>query len=68
METILIGATICGIDHQGLKYLLKKKVSTPMQQNWVSKLMGYDLLVEYRKGNENTVTDALSKPLEGVPT
>jgi hypothetical protein len=31
-----------------------------MQQKWVSKMLGYDFLVEYKKGQENKVADALS--------
>lgn len=31
-----------------------------MQQKWVSKLLGYDIKVEYRKGTKNRVVDALS--------
>lgn len=32
-----------------------------MQQKWVSKLMGYDFIVEYKKGKENLVADALPR-------
>lgn len=32
-----------------------------MQQKWISKFMGYDLIVEYMKGRENQVVDALSR-------
>jgi hypothetical protein len=32
-----------------------------MQQKWVSKLLGYDFLVENKKGQENKVADALSQ-------
>lgn len=47
-------------DHQSLKFLLDQRVGTPMQQKWVTKLMGYDFMVEYKKGKENVVADALS--------
>lgn len=32
-------------DHQILKFLLEQKIGIPMQQIWVSKLMGYDFIV-----------------------
>ena len=47
-------------DHQSLKYFLEKWVSSPTQQKWVSKLMGYDNEITYKKGKENLVVDALS--------
>lgn len=48
-------------DHQSLKYLLEQRVSTPAQQKWLVKLMGYNYTVLYRKGKENVVADGLSR-------
>lgn len=48
-------------DHQSLKFILEQKIGTPMQQRWVSKLLGYDFIVEYKKGQDNKVADALSR-------
>jgi hypothetical protein len=48
-------------DHQSLKFLLEQKIGTPMQQRWMSKLLGYDFVVEYKKGQDNKVVDALSR-------
>jgi len=53
-------------DHQSLKFLLEQKIGTPMQQRWVSTLLGYDFLVEYKRGQDNKVADALSRRNEEV--
>ena len=48
-------------DQQSLKYLLDQRVGTRAQQRWITKLLGYNFLVEYKKGKENVVADALSR-------
>jgi hypothetical protein len=40
---------------------LEQKVGTPFQQKWVTKLLGYSFTVEYKKGSDNRVADALSR-------
>ncbi|KAF7137908.1 hypothetical protein RHSIM_Rhsim07G0125600 [Rhododendron simsii] len=52
-------------DHQSLKFLLEQMVTTPMQQKWLSKLMGFDYEVVYKTGKTNVVTDALSRMGQG---
>lgn len=44
-----------------MKYLLEQRVSTPSQQKWVAKLMGYDYTIAYKSGKENLAADALSR-------
>lgn len=47
-------------DQQSLKFLLEQKIGTPSQQKWLSKLIGYDFVIEYKKGRDNLAADALS--------
>lgn len=51
-------------DQQALKHLLEQKIATEAQHKWISKLMGYDFKVEYKKGRDNKVVDALSRKME----
>jgi hypothetical protein len=51
-------------NQQVLKFLLEQKMGTTSQQKWISKLLGYDFVIEYKKGKENRVVDALSKRFE----
>jgi len=48
-------------DQQSLKYILEQKIGTPAQQKWITKLLGYAFIVEYMRGKENVVADALSR-------
>ena len=58
----LVGrAFVIKTDQQSLKYVLHQRIGTPVQQKWLSKLLGYTFVVEYKKGFENVVADALSR-------
>ena len=48
-------------NQQSLKYILEQRIATPAQQKWLTKLLEYLFVVEYKKGIENKVADALSK-------
>lgn len=55
-------------NQQSLKHLLEQKLGTPLQQKWITKLLGYDFLVEYKKGWNNNIFNALSRNFEEVTT
>jgi hypothetical protein len=44
-----------------LKYILDQHLATSPQHHWVSKLLGFDFIVEYKPGRTNVVADALSR-------
>ena len=48
-------------DHNSLKYFLEQKELNERQQKWVSKIQAYDFEIEYIKGKNNVVADALSR-------
>jgi hypothetical protein len=48
-------------DHFSLKFILDQRLTTIPQHTWVTKLFGYDFVVEYRQGKQNVVADALSR-------
>ena len=52
---------IIKIDHESLKYLLEQKVTTTLQQKWWAKLMELDYEIQYKRGKENLVADALAR-------
>ena len=48
-------------DHSSLKFLLDHKATHEAQQVWLTKLLGFDYEIEYRKGKDNLAVDALSR-------
>lgn len=51
-------------DHQTIRHFLDQRITTPNQQKWLSKLLGYNYVVEYKAGAQNIVPDALSRKEE----
>jgi hypothetical protein len=52
------------IDHDSLKYFLEKWLSLEEQQKWVTKMLGYEFEIIYKKGKHNILADALSRKEE----
>lgn len=49
------------IDYESLQFLLQQRFHTHLQRKGVSKLLGLDYTIQYRKGKENVVANALSR-------
>ncbi|CAJ2649147.1 unnamed protein product [Trifolium pratense] len=48
-------------DHKSLKHFLQQRISSPDQQCWLAKLLGYQFEVIYKPGPDNKAVDALSR-------
>jgi hypothetical protein len=53
-------------DHDSLKYFLEQRLSLEEQQKWVTKTLGYDFEIVYKKGKQNVVADELLRKDEYV--
>ena len=61
----LIGRHFCIFtDQQSLRGLIGQHIQTPAQQNWLTKLLGFDYEILYTHGRTNKVVDALSRRYE----
>jgi hypothetical protein len=48
-------------DHQSLKFLTDQRLSEGIQHKLMLKLLEFDYTIQYKKGKENLVADALSR-------
>ena len=48
-------------DHNNLRYFLTQNYLNERQQKWVSKIQAFEFDIEYVKGKNNVVVDALSR-------
>jgi hypothetical protein len=48
-------------DHNNLKYFLDQKDLNERQQKWLRKIQAYEFDIEFVKGKNNVVADALSR-------
>jgi hypothetical protein len=53
-------------DHDSLKYFLEQRQASEEQKKWVTKILGYDFEIVYKKGKKNVVAYALSRKNEDV--
>jgi hypothetical protein len=53
-------------DHDSIKYFLEQRISSEEQQKWVTKILGYDFEIIYKKGKNFFLEDALSRKDEDV--
>ena len=44
-----------------MKFLMEQKLHTNSQLSWLTKLAPFDYTIEYKRGIENKVADALSR-------
>lgn len=59
-RTYLMGQKfIIKTDHEALKHFMEQKLTTILQQKWLSKMLGFDYSISYKKGKDNVATDAL---------
>ncbi|KAJ1687481.1 hypothetical protein LUZ63_018871 [Rhynchospora breviuscula] len=55
------GPFVIKTDQISLKYLLEQRIHHAMQHKGLCKLLGLDYTIEYKRGVENVVADALSR-------
>ncbi|KAJ3685218.1 hypothetical protein LUZ61_014382 [Rhynchospora tenuis] len=60
------GPFVIKTDQISLKYLLEQRIHHTMQHKGLCKLLGLDYTIEYKRGVENVVADALSRRDEGL--
>ncbi|KAL4283566.1 hypothetical protein GQ457_16G024110 [Hibiscus cannabinus] len=53
-------------DQKSLRELTQQTIQTPEQQQWLSKLLGYDFEIRYRPGKLNSTADALSRKTDAT--
>ena len=53
-------------NQDSIKYFLEQRLSLEEKQIWVTKMLGYDLEIIYKKGKQNMVADSLSRKDENV--
>ena len=60
-QYLVCGRFIVKTDHNSLRFFLNQRDLNDRQQKWVRKLQAYDFDIEYMKGKNDVVVDALSR-------
>ena len=61
-QQYLVGAKfVVRTNHNNLRYFLEQQDLNEQQQKWVSKVQAFDFDIEYVKGKNSVVADALSE-------
>ena len=60
-QYLVCGRFVVKIDHNSLKFFLNQSNLNDHQKKWVRKLQAYYFDIEYMKGKNNVVVDALSR-------
>jgi hypothetical protein len=55
-------------DHLSLKHLLEQRLTHSLQHKGLSKLLGLDYIIQYKKGTDNKAADALSRQMQDNTT
>lgn len=63
---LLVHKFVVQTDQRSLKQLLVQPLTTPAQQNWAAKLLGFDFDIIYKEGGLNRAVDALTRRDEEV--
>lgn len=58
---LLTSHFISKTDQRSLKYLLEQRLNTPIQQQWLPKLLEFDYEIQYKQGKDSVAADALSR-------
>jgi RNase H-like domain found in reverse transcriptase len=51
-------------DHLSIKHLLEQRLTHSLQHKGLSKLLGLDYIIQYKKGTDNKAADALSRQMQ----
>ena len=55
-------------DHHSLKYFREQCLSSSQKNKWITKMLGYDYEIIYKKGRDNVVANALLHQFEDEGT